>query len=150
MYATTNGLYHFSDGEINQIVALWDLYVSGTNLPIDARCYSKNVRTWAARYQLLMPGDDKRLYLARRTVHIWELVPEAAWRIFVRDVMPDCDPCGATLLGRDGWVKLNIYPRSKGTEQDLRDQDELLFHLHMWGYLSVQCGGNIYWIEKRK
>jgi hypothetical protein len=66
-------VWNFSDKEIDQIVDLVKIWVSGSTNPIDRRKYTKDVLYWATRYNLIIMGKDVKEwdYQAEKETHPW-------------------------------------------------------------------------------
>jgi hypothetical protein len=157
--------FDFTDHEINQIVALLRAFMThDLRKPVDARRLSRQVRDWATGMGYLEWRNasgkcycwDKgaRLYYPDQLRYGFfiDLIPiEAVWRV----VAPMLEQSrGYGIIRNKAWETLNINPvrgwvetEPASREQAIKEIQEVLIRLQMWGYLYYQYAGSIWAIS---
>jgi hypothetical protein len=147
-----SSMTHFTENEINQIVSL--VKEMGRSLPIDRRCYTKNVLKWAKSFDLIYDGEQKRwknevsgkFYINTR-FDLYYLPAIALWRLV--------DPIigkstGYSISSYKEWESLNIAPTSSKfhTDRDMAAMYDILGRLDQYHFIILQSAGTIWQITR--
>jgi hypothetical protein len=143
-------VYDFTPAEITQIVTLVHEWARGRLRPIDQRRYTKQVRTYAERGQLLDRHEGGTLVVGTsRFSPAYDLPVAALWAL-VEPLLNGQRSKGASLLRDARWLTLNIYPQGHryASVDTLEEQATILDVLAQHGYLLVQRAGSVWEITR--
>jgi len=143
-------VYTFSDSELAQICALVREWSGGRILPIDQRCFTKQVRAYGERWGLLTRHADRKLYCDGRHFTPAHDLPVAALWSLVEPMLQGQRSIGRSLTLNAAWLTLGIWPQGHrfATAQTLMEQVAVLDTLQNHGYLLVQRAGSVWEITR--
>lgn len=155
-------IYDFSEKEIEQICGLVKRWASGdVYRPIDGRCFTKQIKTWALGWDLLEAKND-RLYLTSYTSYYnvsgrafnvrWNLPVEVLWRL-IQPMLREDGATGYSIVNNPLWYEhLAIAPQNDrhATNRELEDKEDILIKLSSSHYINFQMAGTVWCIYREK